>query len=601
MDPTTTSAPDNFTFEPGDQNQSKTSVCFLPHNGWTFTFVPIYILLISALGIVLNVFVLMVFCFHKKACSTAEIYLSNLAAADLVLVSFLPFWAANVYNRYNWTFGRAMCKVVNASILMNAYCSIYFLVLISIDRYLVLVHPMSCQITRRPKYAKWGCLLVWILGFLFSLPALIYRDVTLPNYQNITRCLVNNVNNSVQLTNDALISVFGFIIPIFIISFCAVKIIKTLRSRLWEGVNTKKTDHKATSLILSVLLAFLICWVPYHLMKTLYVLWVKNLPDCDLIRVLLLCYQIFTYLAFFNSVLNPILYVIVGKNFRKKVKELFRQRNHRRTNTLLTQTSTNLSRVFPASHMVIDGDTQNLCYVLKRKNLFTWVTPHYNRMLQPEITQNVAEREQSQLSLSSQARHIDNHDATLQQILELQKSNQSNLQEMGGGQYRTDPNKVKAVVDLPVPENRKQLQRFLGFANFYRRFIKGYSQVAAPLTQLTSTLRTFRWTPEADSAFNKLKDLFSSAPILCHPDPKRQFILEVDASDTGVGAVLSQRSSDDGEREVSIIPSSCVVSALSWPITEEVLEAQKVEPDPKTGPKDRIVWMYRILSCNSKY
>jgi len=93
-----------------------------------------------------------------------------------------------------------------------------------------------------------------------------------------------------------------------------------------------------------------------------------------------------------------------------------------------------------------------------------------------------------------------------------------------------------------VPENRKQLQRFLGFAHFYRRFIQDFSKVAAPLTKLISTARPFSWSTEAAQAFLKLKTLFTTAPVLIHPDPTRQFIVEVDASDNGVGAVLSQYS-----------------------------------------------------------
>ncbi|XP_055015782.1 uncharacterized protein LOC129410863 [Boleophthalmus pectinirostris] len=113
------------------------------------------------------------------------------------------------------------------------------------------------------------------------------------------------------------------------------------------------------------------------------------------------------------------------------------------------------------------------------------------------------------------------------------------------GQIKADPEKVKAVAEWPRPETRKQLQRFLGFANFYRRFIKDYSRKAAPLTRLTSTLTPFKWSSEAEDAFATLKSLFTSAPVLTHPDPSRQFIVEVDASDSGVGAVLSQRSTGD--------------------------------------------------------
>ncbi|XP_061520053.1 solute carrier family 22 member 18 isoform X2 [Phycodurus eques] len=95
---------------------------------------------------------------------------------------------------------------------------------------------------------------------------------------------------------------------------------------------------------------------------------------------------------------------------------------------------------------------------------------------------------------------------------------------------------IQAVVDWPIPSTRKELQRFLGFANFYRRFIFDNSKVAIPLTSLTSTS-----SPAASQAFERLKELFTSAPILRHSDPSLQFIVEVDASDMGAGAVLSQR------------------------------------------------------------
>lgn len=99
--------------------------------------------------------------------------------------------------------------------------------------------------------------------------------------------------------------------------------------------------------------------------------------------------------------------------------------------------------------------------------------------------------------------------------------------------------------DWPTQENQKQLQQFLGFANFYRRFIQDYSKVAAPLTALTSTVRTSHWTPETKHAFSELKNHFVSAAILTQPDSTLQFIVEVDVSDTGVRVVLSQRSPKD--------------------------------------------------------
>ncbi len=86
---------------------------------------------------------------------------------------------------------------------------------------------------------------------------------------------------------------------------------------------------------------------------------------------------------------------------------------------------------------------------------------------------------------------------------------------------------------------------FWGLPIYYRRFIRNFSQVAAPLTFLTSSKTRFTWSEAAQGAFDRLKGLFTSAPILITPDPEKQFIVEVDASDVGVGAILSQRSSLD--------------------------------------------------------
>ncbi len=104
-----------------------------------------------------------------------------------------------------------------------------------------------------------------------------------------------------------------------------------------------------------------------------------------------------------------------------------------------------------------------------------------------------------------------------------------------------DQGKVEAVRNWPQPITVKELQRFLGFANFYRRFIAQYSQTSAPLTSLLRHKpKSLSWTPEATQAFQHLKLAFCSAPALFHPNPTLRFVVEVDASTLGVGAVLSQ-------------------------------------------------------------
>ena len=106
---------------------------------------------------------------------------------------------------------------------------------------------------------------------------------------------------------------------------------------------------------------------------------------------------------------------------------------------------------------------------------------------------------------------------------------------------------VRGVEEWPKPTDRKALQRFLGFTHFYHRFIRNYSMLAAPLTHLTSTEVRFVWDQEAEKAFRDLKKRFTSAPILVHPDHKAQFIVEVVASNVGVGAILSQCSAGDSK------------------------------------------------------
>ena len=118
---------------------------------------------------------------------------------------------------------------------------------------------------------------------------------------------------------------------------------------------------------------------------------------------------------------------------------------------------------------------------------------------------------------------------------------------ISANQIQMDPEKVSAVANWPSPTNRKKVQQFLGFANFYRRFIRNFSGIAAPLHALTSPHVMFKWNIQADEAFQKLKKLFTTAPILTVADPRRQFIVEVDASNDGIGAVLSQRSVQDNK------------------------------------------------------
>lgn len=102
-----------------------------------------------------------------------------------------------------------------------------------------------------------------------------------------------------------------------------------------------------------------------------------------------------------------------------------------------------------------------------------------------------------------------------------------------------NPNKIKAVQEFPVPTNITGVKAFLGL-NYYRRFVKGFAQIASPLNKLLSKNVKFEWTSECQTAFDGLKQALVTAPILSNPDFAQPFHLFVDASQTGIGLTLGQ-------------------------------------------------------------
>jgi hypothetical protein len=105
---------------------------------------------------------------------------------------------------------------------------------------------------------------------------------------------------------------------------------------------------------------------------------------------------------------------------------------------------------------------------------------------------------------------------------------------------KTDPDKTAAIREWPQPKDIKELQSFLGLCNFYRRFVQHYSKITVPLTDLLQKDKPFIWTPEAETAFQTLKQRMITTPTLKLPDPDCKFTVTTDASDFAIGAVLSQ-------------------------------------------------------------
>jgi hypothetical protein len=108
-------------------------------------------------------------------------------------------------------------------------------------------------------------------------------------------------------------------------------------------------------------------------------------------------------------------------------------------------------------------------------------------------------------------------------------------------QVDMDPIKIQGVLDWPTPETVKQVRGFLGFGNFYRRFIDHYSDIARPLIKLTKKDTPFNWSEQCKDTFQELKRHFTTAPVLITPDLDKPFVLECDASLAATAAVLRQQ------------------------------------------------------------
>ncbi len=144
---------------------------------------------------------------------------------------------------------------------------------------------------------------------------------------------------------------------------------------------------------------------------------------------------------------------------------------------------------------------------------------------------------------------------------------------ISGSGLRMDPEKVKAIVDWRTPTNLKQVQGFVGFANFYRRFIKDFSKIVKPLAQLTKKDQLFIWSDACMAAFQELKDKVITAPILRHFDPSKQAIHETDSSDWVTGGVLSQADDDGVLHPVAFYSKSLDVAEINYHIYDKELLA----------------------------
>src|SRR6201995_4671104 len=163
--------------------------------------------------------------------------------------------------------------------------------------------------------------------------------------------------------------------------------------------------------------------------------------------------------------------------------------------------------------------------------------------------------------------------------LEKCKFNQTELEYLGliisEGQIRMDAAKLAGIKQWPEPTTVKQVRSFLGFANFYRKFIGHYSEIAKPINALTQKDKPFIWTKECQQAFELLREKFLEEPVLKMIDPTKQYVLETDASKWAIGAVLKQLGEDGELHPCSYISKTLTPAERNYQIYDRELLAVK--------------------------
>lgn len=140
---------------------------------------------------------------------------------------------------------------------------------------------------------------------------------------------------------------------------------------------------------------------------------------------------------------------------------------------------------------------------------------------------------------------------------------------IGYGTIKTDPEKVQAIRDFPLPTSVRQLRRFLGVCGWYRRFVRDFASISSPITDMLQKGKKFLWSEEAVQAFTNLKEILCSAPVLHNPDFARPFSIQCDASQYGIGAVLAQRDDDGEEVPIAYMSHKMTTPQRNYSVSEQ--------------------------------
>ncbi|XP_010745866.2 chemokine-like receptor 1 [Larimichthys crocea] len=267
--------------------------------------------LIFIVGILGNGLVIYVTGFRMKR-TVNSVWFLNLALADFLFLTFLIFTIISLSNNYEWRFGNVMCKLNTIVITVNMFASIFLLSTISLDRCLSTWVVVWAQNKRTVCKAQLICAVIWVIAVVCSIPFGTFRH-TITLSQDVAYCVHSS---SLTVQGKYILTTFrfvvGFLIPFLVIFVCYVAI----------GVRAKRLQRtrkqRPRRVIFSVIFAFFICWLPFHVFQFLELQFMNN-PDLQ--QAVQSGILLTGSLAFMNSCLNPILYVFMCEEFQRKLKQ----------------------------------------------------------------------------------------------------------------------------------------------------------------------------------------------------------------------------------------------------------------------------------------
>ncbi|XP_060931982.1 proteinase-activated receptor 2-like [Limanda limanda] len=303
----------------------------------TTVFLPIIYIIVFLVGLPANGMALWVFLFRTKKKHPSSIYMANLALADLLFVIWTPLKIAYHLNGNNWIYGEPLCKVLVSFFYGNMYCSILFITCLSVQRCWVVAHPLSQQ-SKNTNVAVGVCVSIWAFIWLTTTPLYLYDHTVKLKDPNITTChdvnIIEDLENpfpSVQLPfyYFTFMAVFVFLIPCVVIVVAYILLLRALGNSMEEST-ASKNRHRAVVLIVTVLVTFMVCFIPSNIMLVVHYALLKNgvINNGYGFYISTLC------LASLNSCLDPFIYYFVSEDFRNHVK-----------NTLLCRSSRSVERM----------------------------------------------------------------------------------------------------------------------------------------------------------------------------------------------------------------------------------------------------------------